>query len=238
MLSGFVCKSQGRTSVSEADFEAAYDMVRILLFYVPVDDYVALTAIRKVGTNQRIPQIARITVAAGFERKLDSSVAARLERLHGENLAKVAALTSGASRAVLTNSLRFVAQLAAAGKGLSGIEDRDYESMIVQAMGILQKTGVEPSLFKDESAVAKLFKSLHISDDLAERVSLLTRRLEGLIIDTAGSHDFLLQYSRLVPRLVSLLLLLASGTRPLSDAPLRDVDLKKGLVSLNQLLSE
>jgi hypothetical protein len=109
--------------------------------------------------------------------------------------------------------------------------------MIEKAIDMLQRAGVESSLFQDENAVAKLFKSLRISDEMAERVSLLTRRLEGLIIDTAGSHDFLLQYSRLVPRLVSLLLLLASGTRPLSDSPLRDADLKKGLVSLNQLLS-
>jgi hypothetical protein len=99
--------------VSEGDFEAAYDTIRILLFYVPNDDFIALTAVRRVGTNARFPQIARIPVSVGFERKLDSSVAARLERLHGENLAKVAALTSGASRAVLTNSLRFIAQLAA-----------------------------------------------------------------------------------------------------------------------------
>ncbi len=108
LLSGFVCKSQGRGAVSEGDFEAAHDTVRVLLFYVPIDDFMALTAVRKAGTNAKLPRIARITVAPGFERKLDSSVAARLERLHGENLAKVAALTSGASRAVLTNSLRFL----------------------------------------------------------------------------------------------------------------------------------
>ncbi len=108
----------------------------------------------------------------------------------------------------------------------------------MKAIETLQKAGVESSLFQDENAVAKLFKSLRFSDEMGERISSLTRRLEGLIIDTAGSHDFLLQYSRLVPRLVSLLLLLASGTRPLSDSPLRDVDLKKGLMSLNQMLSE
>lgn len=237
LLSGFICKSQGRVSVSEGDFEAAYDIVRVLLFYIPIDDFVALTAIRKIGTNPKLARIAGIAVAAGFEHKLDSSVAARLERLHGADLAKVGALTSGASRAVLTNSLRFLAQLVATEKGMSDIEDRDYESVIVEAVNILQKAGVESSLFQDETAVAKLFKSLRISDEVSERIGLLTRRLEGLIIDTAGSHDFLLQYSRLVPRLVSLLLLLASGTRPLSDSSLRDVDLKKGLMSLNQLLS-
>lgn len=238
LLSGFVCRSQGRGAISEADFEAGYDTFRVMLFYVPIEDFMALTAIRRVGTNDKLPRIARIAVAAGFERKLDSSVAARLERLHGENLAKVAVLTSGASRAVLTNSLRFIAQLATAEKGVPSIEDTEYETMIEQAIEILQKAGVDSSLFQDENAVAKLFKSLRISDEMAERISLVTRRLEGLIIDTAGSHDFLLQYSRLVPRLVSLLLLLASGTRPPSDTPLQDVDMKKGLMSLNQLLSE
>jgi len=237
LLSGFICRSQGRGTVIQGDFEAAYDVVRVLLFYIPFDDFKALTAIRKIGTNPKLPRVAGISMAAGFERKIDSSVAARLERLHGEDLVKVAVLTLGASRAVLTNSLRFLAQLVAIEKGISNIEERDYESMILRAVEMLEKAGVQSSIFQDEAAVTKLFKSLRFSEELAERVSLLTRRLEGLIVDSAGSRDFLLQYSRLVPRLLSLLLLLASGTRPLSDASLRDADLKRGLMSLDRLLS-
>jgi hypothetical protein len=76
-----------------------------------------------------------------------------------------------------------------------------------------------------------------LNSDVEERIQLLTRRLEGLIVDSTGNKDFLLQYARLVPRLVALLLLLATSTKSSSETPLEDINLKRGLILLNELIS-
>ena len=74
-------------------------------------------------------------------------------------------------------------------------------------------------------------------DDIIDRLSLIIRRLESLIVDSSGNRDFLFQNSRVVPRMVSLLLLLASGTNPEPSPVLRDIDLKRGLVILEQIVN-
>ncbi len=238
VMSAIVSKSQGRTVTSENDFEVGYDVIRVLLFYSSVDDFKALTAIRTVGTNPKMHRAAGVSLAPGFERKLDSSAIARLERLHGESLSKLAGLTSGAGRSILTNSLRFLAQQLAVERAFMKVEEQSYESTIAAALVALRNVGIPSGLFQEESAVVSLFKSLKPSDDIGERIGFLMRRFEGLIADSAGSREFLLQHSRLVPQLVSLLLLLASGTKPKLEGGLQDPDLKRGLILLEQLLND
>jgi hypothetical protein len=238
LLCGFSCKGQGRNITTEEDFETSYDIVRILLFYMSMNDFRALTAVRQIATDPILPKIAGIGFSPGFERKLDSSLAASLERVHGKYLTKVAASTPGASRNILTNSLRILGQIQAMKLGLNRIEKEDYDSIIVGAMGLLETLDVPAHLLQDESEVVNLFKGLQPGEGAEEKLSLMTRRIEGLLVDSAGNRDYVLQYARLVPRIVALLLLVSGATKSESTEPLQDQDLKRGLILLNRLFSD
>ncbi|MHA1938536.1 MAG: hypothetical protein ACXABV_00665 [Candidatus Thorarchaeota archaeon] len=238
LLCGFSCKGQGRNITTEEDFETAYDLVRILLFYLSLNDFRALTAARQIATDPNLPKIAVIGFSPGFERKLDSSLAASLERVHGEYLTKVATSTPGASRNILTNSLRLLGQIQAMKLGMTRIEKEDYDSIIVAAMNLLETLDVPSQLLQDESEVVNLFKSLQPGAGVDEKISLLTRRIEGLLVDSAGNRDYVLQYARMVPRIIALLLLVAAATKTQPTEPLQDRDLKRGLILLNKLFSD
>lgn len=236
ILSAFICKNQGRNATEEQDFEIAYDFTRILLFYTPLDDLRALVACRLIATNHKLPRAASVGFSHGFERKLDSSMAARLEREHEEYLGQVTISAPNASRAILTNSLRFLSQIKALDMGLGRIEETHYESLILASMHDLEKVGVSSDNLDNESSVVGLFQRLKSSESFDEHLTQLTRRLESLIIDSTGNRDFLVQSSKLVPRLVSLLLLLL-GTTKTGTEPLKGNDLKRGLLLLNRLLA-
>jgi hypothetical protein len=237
ILSAFACKGQGRNVITEADFETAYDILRILFFYVPSEDFRALTVIRRLGSHTILPRAASVTFSPGFERKLNSSVAASLEKVHGDYLAGMASATSGASRTILTNSLRFLGQLQAVKQEIERLEANHYDSTIVHALQMFEQVGVSSDFLQNESAAVELFQGLRLGNGVEERIQLLTRRLEGLVVDSTGNKDFLLQYARLVPRLIAILLLLATNTKTSSKAPLEDVDLKRGLILLHNLIS-
>ncbi|MFX1605194.1 MAG: hypothetical protein ACFFDD_04750 [Promethearchaeota archaeon] len=238
ILSAFTCKGQGRNVIVEADFETAYDILRILFFYVPREDYRALTVIRRLGSHSVLPKAASVGFSPGFERKLNSSVASSLEKTHGDHLAIMASATSGASRTILTNSLRFLSQLQAAKQEIERLEEEHYDPIIISALQMFERTGVSSDFLQNETAAVELFQGLKLSPGAEERIQLMTRRLEGLIVDSTGNKDFLLQYARLVPRLVALLLLLATNTKTSQKAPLEDIDLKRGLILLHNLISE
>lgn len=122
--------------------------------------------------------------------------------------------------------------------GLTRIDEEHYDSIIMGAIGKLERTGVSPTLLGDERAALNLFNRLRPEEGVPELLNLMIRRLEGLIVDSTGNRDFLLQYARLVPRLVALLLLLASGTKTSSEYGLQDADLKRGLILFNALLKD
>ncbi len=237
LLSAFSCKAQGRNVTTEADFETGYDIVRILFFYVPIEDFTTLTAVRRLGTHTILPQAASVGFSPGFEKKLNASVAARLEKVHGEHLAEMASSTSGASRTILTNSLRLLGQIQAVKKNLERLEEEHYDSTIIGALEMFDTIGISSEFLQDESAAVQIFQGLRPGEGVEERIQLLTRRLEGLVVDSTGNRDFLLQYARLVPRLVALLLLLASKAKTSPEAPLTDIDLKRGLILLHYLIS-
>ena len=236
LLSAFICKNQGRNITDEQDFEIAYDFTRILLFYTPLDDLRALVACRLIAANKKLPRAASVGFSHGFERKLESSMAARLEREHAEYLSQITISAPNAARAILTNSLRFLSQMKALDMGLDRIEETHYESLILASIKDLEKVGVSSDNLDNESSVVGLFQRLKPSESFNERLAHLIRRLEGLIIDSTGNRDFLLQYSKLVPGLVSLLLLLLGTTKTGAD-PLEDYDIKRGLLLLNRLLA-
>lgn len=238
LLSAFACKGQGRSLTSESDFETAYDLMRILLFYVPVDDYRALTAVRRIGTSSVLPRVANVDFSPGFEKLLNSSTAARLEKDYGDRLVEMATATSGASRSIMTNSLRFLAQMQAIDRGITRLEEGHYEAIIVETLSMFEKAGISSDFLQDEGSAAQVFQELRPAEGVEERIHLLIRRLEGLIVDSTGNKDFLLQYARLVPRLIALLLLLASKTRTSTEAPIEDADLKRGLILLHRLINE
>ncbi len=238
ILSAFVCKGQGRNVTTEADFETAYDILRIFFFYVPSEDFKALSVIRRLGSHPTLPKAASIGFSPGFERKLNSSVAASLEQVHGDHLAEMASATSGASRTILTNSLRFLGQLHATKQEIERLEEEHYDSTILSALQMLDQIGVSSDFLQNESAAVEIFKGLRIGVGVEERIHLLTRRLEGLVVDSTGNKDFLLQYARLVPRLIALLLLLATTTKTSQKAVLEDIDLKRGLILLYDLISD
>ncbi|MFW9888678.1 MAG: hypothetical protein ACFFER_10870 [Candidatus Thorarchaeota archaeon] len=238
LLCGFSCKGQGRNITTEEDFETAYDIVRILLFYLSLNDFKALTAVRQIATDPNLSKIAEIGFSPGFERILDSSLAASLERVHGEHLTDVASSTPGASRNILTNSLRILGQLQAMKLEMTRIEKEDYDSIIVGAMGLLETLDVPARLLQNEDEVVALFRSLQPGEGVEEKLSLLTKRVEGLLVDSAGNRDYVLQYARMVPRIVSLLLLVAAATKTELAEPLQDQDLKRGLILLNRLFSD
>ena len=237
LLSAFSCKAQGRNVTTEGDFETGYDIVRILLFYIPIEDYTTLTTVRRIGTHSLLPKAASIGFSPAFDKKLNASVAARLEKIHGEHLAEMAPSTSGASRTILTNSLRLLGQIQAVNLGLERLEEEHYDSTILAALEMFEKIGVSSDFLQNESEAVKIFQGLKPGEGVEERIQLLTRRLEGLVVDSTGNKDFLLQYSRLVPRLLALLLLLASKAKPSPEAPLTDLDFKRGLILLHHLIS-
>ena len=237
LLSAFSCKAQGRNVTTEADFETGYDIIRILFFYVPVEDFTTLTAVRRLGTHTILPQAASVGFSPGFDKKLNASVAARLEKVHGEHLAGMASSTSGASRTILTNSLRLLGQIQAVKQGLKRLEEEHYDSTIIGSLEMFDKIGISSEFLQNESAAVEIFQGLRLGEGVEERIKLLTRRLEGLVVDSTGNKDFLLQYARLVPRLVALLLLFASKAKVSPEAPLTDLDFKRGLILLHYLIS-
>jgi hypothetical protein len=237
ILSGFACKSQGRNVTTEGDFEIGYDIMRVLLFYTSLDDFKALTAIRRLATDPKIPKLAGILFTPGFERKLDSSMASRLERANEEKLAKIASSSPSASRNLLTNSLKLLAQMKAIEQGLVRIEENNYDSLILGAIEMLEQVGISQDNFRDETSVKALFLALQPDEGTDEKLALLIRRLEGLLVDSTGSRDFLLQNAKLIPRMVALLLLLAGVTKASEMAGLQDADLKRGLILFHRLLN-
>lgn len=237
LLSAFSCKAQGRNVTTEADFETGYDIIRILFFYAPVEDFTTLTAVRRLGSHTLLPQAASVGFSPGFDKKLNTSIAARLEKVHEDHLAGMASSTSGASRTILTNSLRLLGQIQAVRRGFARLEEEHYDSMIIGALEMFDKIGISSEFLQDESAAIEIFQGLRLEEGVKERIQLLIRRLEGLVVDSTGNKDFLLQYARLVPRLVALLLLLASKVKVSPEAPLTDLDLKKGLILLHYLVS-
>jgi hypothetical protein len=238
LLSAFSCKERGRSTTSESDFEVAYDILRILMFYTPLHDFRAITSSRKLATSPIIPQIAQIEFSPGFERKLDSSLASRLERQHSGLISKIAAAVPGAARSILTNSLRLLSQLQAVKNGISRLEEESYADTILGAFQLLETHGVSSEQLRDESSVLRIFKGMIPAvDNIIDRLNFIIRRLEALIVDSSGNRDFLFQNSRVVPRLVSLLLLLASATNPESHPVLRDIYLKRGIVILERIVN-
>jgi hypothetical protein len=190
-----------------------------------------------LATHTLLPQAASIGFSPAFDKKLNASVAARLEKVHSEHLAGMASSTSGASRTILTNSLRLLGQIQAVNQGLERLEEEHYDSIILGALEMFDKIGISSDFLQNETAAVEIFQSLRPSEGVDERIQLLTRRLEGLVVDSTGNKDFLLQYSRLVPRMVSLLLLLASKSKASPEAPLNDLDFKRGLILLHHLIS-
>ncbi|MBN2231115.1 MAG: hypothetical protein JW779_16140 [Candidatus Thorarchaeota archaeon] len=237
LLSAFSCKAQGRNVVTETDFETAYDFVRILLFYVELNDFMALTAVRRLGMHNILPLSAVVSFSPAFEKNLNASVAANLERIYSDRLAEIAMITSGASRSILTNSLKFLGQLQAVSQEIERLEAEHYDSIILGAMNMIERVGIPPDFLMQESSAISLFENLRLGEGVDERIQLLIRRIEGLIVDATGNKDFLLQYARLVPRLVSLLLLIACKTKESPIAPLEDSDIKRGLILLYELIS-
>ena len=238
ILSAFTCKGQGRNVIVENDFETAYDILRILFFYVSSEDFRALTMIRRLGSHSVLPRAASVGFSPGFERKLNSSVASSLEKVHGDHLARIASATSGASRTILTNSLRFLGQLQAVRQEIERLEEEHYDSIIISALQMFEQIGVSSDFLQNEAAAVELFQGLTLGPGTEERIQLITRRLEGLVVDSTGNKDFLLQYARLVPRLIALLLLLATATKTSQEASLEDIDLKRGLILLHDLISD
>ncbi|MGY5877189.1 MAG: hypothetical protein RTU30_15665, partial [Candidatus Thorarchaeota archaeon] len=235
LFCAFICKSQGRNLTDESDFELAYDITRIILFHSEYDDLKTLSAVRRLGTSSRLPSVAGIMIAPGFESRLDSSVAAQLEQNYFDNLSKESSPPSPSLRALLTNSLRFLAQLEAFSQGIDRIEERQYENLIHGAMKTLERTGMPTDLLHDESAVIDLFNKFRTSEEFMERINLLIRRFEGLIVDSTGNRDFLFEHSKLIPRFVSLVLLVIGGNMDSSAEILRTSDLQRGLILLDSI---
>ncbi|MHA1905676.1 MAG: hypothetical protein ACW98Y_00105 [Candidatus Thorarchaeota archaeon] len=236
LLSAFVCRNEGRNGTNEDDFERAYDVARILLFYVSQDDFNALVASRRLATNTKLLDAAKVVCSPGFERQICSSVAAQLEEDHGDFLTKIVPSTPSASRAVLTNSLRLLAQIQGAEKNQDRIEEEDYEAFTLDSIKQLEGMGIASESLDNEESVILLFKKMTPEDGLNDQLSSLIRRLEGYLVDAAGNRDFLLQHARLVPRIVALLLLISAGTKK-TPGQLTDSDVKRGLILLDGLFS-
>jgi hypothetical protein len=149
----------------------------------------------------------------------------------------MASATSGASRTIWTNSLRFLGQLQAVKQDIERLEEEHYDSTIVHALQMFEDVGVSSDFLQNESAAVETFQGLKLGAGVEERIQFLTRRLEGLVVDSTGNKDFLLQYARLVPRLIAILLLLATNTKTSTKSPLEDADLKRGLILLHNLIS-
>jgi hypothetical protein len=236
LLSAFLCRNEGRNSTNEEDFERAYDVARILLFYVSQEDFNALVASRRLATSSKLLDSAKVVFTPGFERQICASMAAQLEEDHGDFLTKIVPSTPSASRAVLTNSLRLLAQLQGAEKNQDRIEEGDYETFTLDSIKQLESMGISSESLNNEESVILLFKKMTPVDGLNEQLSSLIRRIESYIVDAAGNRDFLLQHARLVPRIVALLLLISAGTKETSGQ-LNDSDVKRGLILLEGLFS-
>lgn len=235
LLTLFICKNQGRTVTTEDDFEHAYDLVRVLLFYTPQEDFRALTAVRHICSSSAIHGAADVVLTTEFEHLLESSPAASLEHEHGESLAKILPANPHIMRSILTNVIRVLVRLVAFMEQQTRVEGSLYEHMITRALDILESIGVSRSLFTTNSSVSKLFESIRPLSQCEQRISLLCRRFESLIVASIGNKEFLLQYPKFVPQLVSLIVLVAAATRPL-DQVLGYHDIKRGLILFDQLL--
>jgi hypothetical protein len=236
LLSAFISRYEGRTIATEEDFERAYDVMRILLFYIPLTDLKALVASRTIATSSVVVKAARILLSSGFERRIETSVAAHLEKQHEDDLTQIATSKPSASRNILTNSLRILAQLHGVEKNIQRIEEDNYEAFTLASIDQLERLGLSADSLDNEASVIRLFKNLKPDECLNEHIELLTRRLEGLIIDTSGNRDFLVQNARFIPRLLALLLLVAAGTKS-SEGLLSDPDLTRGLILLAELFN-
>ncbi len=237
LLSAFLCRSEGRAATSEEDFERAYDVIRILLFYVTLEDFQALVASRVFATSSTLINAARVSFSPGFEKSIESSVAAHLEKQHENLLTRVVISHPSASRNILTNSLRFLAQLQCVERNQNRVEASDYEEFTRASIKQLEDIGISPDSLGNESSVVRLFKKLKPDEGLNERLDLLARRMESFLIDASGNRDFLLQNARFIPRVLSILLLIAAGTKTTADE-LSDSDIKRGLILLRALVSE
>lgn len=231
-------RSKGKTRVNEEDFEIAYDLVRILLFHICKEEFVALTAVRRIGTNEWLPKTAEVKISSEFEDSLESSQAARFEDKHSELLTQVSSTMPSISRNILTNSLRFLVQFDTAKQAHSRVGSNEYETSIVNAMTLLQKAGMPAEFLKNTSQFERLFNEMDFSEELGHHLSLLSRRLEGLIVDATGNREFLLEHTGLVPRLLSLVFLLSiSSMRDEADT-FSHSNLKLGLIAVDRLLNE
>ncbi|MCF2135721.1 MAG: hypothetical protein K9W43_00605 [Candidatus Thorarchaeota archaeon] len=233
LLCASSCKNQGQTTTTESDFEIAYDILRIVLFYTPPIDFRALEAVRRIARNPLLGRIASVVLSPGFEKQLESSPAALLEF---EHTPVVRGRCANSYRLILTNSLRFLVQLRAALDKIDRVEAQEYAIMILRSLDLLAPVNVAPSFFHDNKYVTALLERLPSHQDFIERLDLIMQRIETLIAD-AQKKDFLLAYSKLVPRLTSLLLFLSLAASN-TDDELDDHDLKKGLVLLGRLLSQ
>ncbi|MFW9977794.1 MAG: hypothetical protein ACFFEJ_06935 [Candidatus Thorarchaeota archaeon] len=236
LLSAFLSRNEGRVLTNEEDFERSYDVIRILLFYTTLEDFHALVASRGLATNPTLIKTARVSFSPGFERSIESSVAAHLEKQHEALLTRVVISKPSASRNILTNSLRFLAQLQSIEREQDRVEESDYEEFTRVSIKQLEGIGISPDSLDNEISVVKLFKKLKPEEGLNERLDLLSRRIESFLIDASGNRDFLLQNARFIPRLLSILLLIAAGTKTTSDE-LSDSDIKRGLILLRDLVS-
>ncbi|NWF95348.1 MAG: hypothetical protein HXY34_04325 [Candidatus Thorarchaeota archaeon] len=238
LLSGLSCRGQGRTMTTETDFETAYDLVRILLFHMMPEDFGSLTAVREIGTSTSLIRAARVQLAPGFDRNLDSSAAARLESVYAEEFLSDISSLQSVFRHLLTNSLRILVQIQAARVGLSEIGSDEYESFIVGALSMLQLAGVPAETLQYEHSIPSLYRRIRPSPEMIEQTRSIGRKIEGLILETAGNRDFLVRNPHLVPRVLSLLLLVSAGTKqPTSEDGLQESDLKRGLILLSQVIS-
>ncbi len=231
LLSASSCKNRGQTTTTESDFEIAYDTLRIVLFYTPIIDFHALGAVRRISRNPLLGKIATVALAPGFEKQLESSPAAKLESEHTPD---VRGRCANSYRMVLTNTLRFLVQIRTALDGHRRVEAQDYAVMILRSLDLLAAVNVAPSFFQDEGVIIELLRKLPSNNQFVERLELVMQRIETLIAD-AQRKDFLVTYSKLVPRMTSLLLFLSLA---MCDEEIQDHDLKRGLVLLERLLSQ
>ncbi|MEM2142946.1 MAG: hypothetical protein QXQ81_06810, partial [Candidatus Thorarchaeota archaeon] len=236
LLSGIICRHQARSSTEENDFELAYDIMRVLLFYTPRTEYCALRALRELGTNPILPRIAQVNLSPNFEKRLESSPAAVLDKYRslvparGESAPAI-------SHGTLTNALRFMVQFQASLEGRERVEEDTYDHMIISALSMLHSVGIASEVFRDENAVSALFSRLRIIGDTLERIDNVMKRLELLLLETSGDRNFLLRYPRFVTRIMATIALIGAGTAPASSTRMEDSDLKRGIILLSRLLA-
>jgi hypothetical protein len=237
LLSAFACKGQGRTATSEVDFELAYDTVRILLFHCKRNNFRALTSVRLLGMSNKLTAITSIGLSPAFEDRLDTSIAATLENNYHEEYDIPSHKFSPSFRHVYTNSLRILSQLAVLEQGGTRIESVDYERVIKNSLNRISMLGIDDGVLHDENLGSGLLKRITIPDELAHRIDQLAKRLEGLIVASTGNKEFLFKYSKLVPRLLSLLLLLAGGSVDKTKSTIEYDDIERALIMLHSIFS-